>query len=434
MRIAVWHNLPSGGGKRALFDQVRDLVARGHEVEAWCPPTADRSYLPLSDVVREHVVPMMLKAPSDSEPRLLRKLHPLHWSVRARLRAMNQHCRECARQIDAQGFDVLFAACCMFFHTPTIARFVKIPRVVYLQEPNRWFYESSPELPWVAISWSLKDLVDRHFWRRALVRRLKLPGLRLQAREERINAMAYDQILVNSFFSRESILRAFGVDSKVCYLGVDTHKFVNQNKRREGFAVCLAALLPPKNIEFLIDSLAKISAARRPKLLLIANIIYRPYLERIRKLADDKRVNIELKQRIDDTELIDILNRARMMLYASRLEPFGYAPLEANACGLPVVAVAEGGVRETIVDGVNGLLVEHDHQRMADAIERLLVDDGLHKRLSQGACHLVQARWSLQSSGDALERRLKAELARLRPELSACEAAQATLVAQPTQV
>src|SRR6516165_4331271 len=98
MRIAVWHNLPSGGGKRALFDQVRDLVARGHEVEAWCPPTADRSYLPLSDVVREHVVPLMLKAPSDSEPRLLRKLHPLHWSVRARLRAMNQHCRECARQ------------------------------------------------------------------------------------------------------------------------------------------------------------------------------------------------------------------------------------------------------------------------------------------------------------------------------------------------
>ena len=37
------------------------------------------------------------------------------------------------------------------------------------------------------------------------------------------------------------------------------------------------------------------------------------------------------------------------MLYAPRLEPFGLAPLEANACGLPVIAVPEGGVRETVV-------------------------------------------------------------------------------------
>lgn len=433
MRIAVWHNLRSGGAKRALYDQVRGLITRGHEVEAWCPPTADREYLPLSDLVREHVVPLTLKIPRATVP-LLQKLRPLHWSARCRLRAMDRHCSECARQIQAKGFDLLFAGCCIFFHTPLIARHTSIPSVLYLQEPNRPFYESSPELPWVAMSWTRGDLFDFHFWQRGLKRRLKLPGIRVLAREERISAMAFDQILVNSFFSRESVLRAFGLDSKVCYLGVDTERFVHQNKQREDFTLCVAALLPPKNIEFLIQSLATISAGRRPKLVLISNMIDEPYLKQLRSLAKTVEVDFELKHRIADAELIDLLNRARMMLYAPRLEPFGYAPLEANACGLPVVAVAEGGVRETIQDGVNGLLVEHDAHSMAHAVERLLVDDPLHQQLSQGARRVAQEKWSLNPSVDRLERRLKAELSRLRSKSRPRDALEDSWLEHPTRV
>jgi len=58
MKIAVWYNLPSGGGKRALYNYVRGLVERGHTIESWCPSTADRSYLPLTEWVPEHVVPL----------------------------------------------------------------------------------------------------------------------------------------------------------------------------------------------------------------------------------------------------------------------------------------------------------------------------------------------------------------------------------------
>jgi glycosyltransferase involved in cell wall biosynthesis len=433
MRIAVWHNLPSGGGKRALYDQVRGLVARGHEVEAWCPPTADREYLPLSDLVREHVVPLTLTLPTRAQPSLLQKLHPLHWSARSKLRAMDRHCQECARQIHAKGFDLLFAGCCIFFHTPQIGRFIKIPSVLYLQEPNRPVYESSPELPWVAMSWTWRDLFNLHFLQRALRRKLRFPGIRVLAREERVSAMAFDQILVNSFFSRENVLKAFGIDSKVCYLGVDTERFVNQNKKRENFTVCVAALLPSKNIEFLVQSLATISAARRPKLVLISNMIDELYLNRIRNLANKVDVDFELKHRVADAELIDLLNRARIMLYAPRLEPFGFAPLEANACGLPVVAVSEGGVRETIQDGINGLLVEHDPRSMAQAIERLLFDDGLHQRLSQGAHQVAQAKWSLNHSIDVLEQRLKAELSRLC-EVLPRETAENSLPVDPARV
>ena len=431
MRIAVWHNLPSGGGKRALYDHVRGLVARGYEVEAWCPPTADQSYLPLSDLVREHVIPLAIEIPKGAVA-LSQRLRPLHWSARSRLGAMNRHSLECARQIHANGFDLLFAGCCIFFHTPQIARFVKIPSVVYLQEPNRPFYESSPELPWVAMVWNWGDLLDFDFLSKALKRRLKLPGIRMQAREERISAMAFNRILVNSFFSRENVLRAFGVDSKVCYLGVDTDRFINQNKQREKFTICVAALLPTKNIELLIQSLAVIPAGRRPKLILVSNMIDEPYRVRIQELASTTGVDFELKYRITDAELMDLLNRAWVMLYAPRLEPFGYAPVEANACGLPVIAVAEGGVRESIQDGINGLLVDHDPQSMARTIERLLVDHELHQRLSQGARNVAQSKWSLRVAVDNLELSLKEVLNRLHPKIR--ENHEDSLLVDPAQV
>jgi glycosyltransferase involved in cell wall biosynthesis len=438
MRIAVWYNLPSGGAKRALYDQVRGLIARGHEVQAWCPPTADQDYLPLNDLVREHVVPLAIRSPLKSESQFLRvpclrqKVNPFAWSVRLRLNAMNRHCRECARQIHAHQFDLLFAHGCMFFHTPAIARFIRMPRVLYLQEPNRPLYESSPDLPWLAASWTFSDLFNPYFVKKAVVRELKLPGIRVQGREERNNAKAFDQILVNSLFSRESVLRAFGLDSKVCYLGVDTDKFIRQDKPRETFAICVAAILPPKNIEFLILSLAKMPAAVRPPLLLVANMIYEPYLAQISTLAMRAGVKLEVKLRINDAELVDLLNRARMMLYAPRLEPFGYAPVEANACGLPVIAVSEGGVRETVHDEVNGLLVDNDVQKMADAIERLFIDDQLHKRLSENASHIVQAKWSLHVSIDRLEKMLIGELGMLRAQIMFREAHGKSLLVQPT--
>lgn len=407
MRIAVWHNLPSGGGKRALYDQVRGLVGRGHVVEAWCPPTADQSYLPLSEIAPEHSVPLHSDLKGWHESASLGILGRLGWNVWTRLRSMEEHSRECARQMHVKKFDLLFAATSIWCYTPPIGRFVEMPRILYLQEPNRALYEALPELPWPAAMWTRKDLFSWPFWQRALARRLRLPGVRAMAREERRSALAFDQILVNSYFSRESVLRAFGINSTVCYLGVDADHFTNQNKRRERFVVSLGGLTLNKNVEFLVKSVGKVPFSVRPQLVLIANTVDSTYWNRIQNLAAQTQVAIELKHRISDTEIVDVLNRAMVMLYAPRLEPFGYAPLEANACGTPVIAVAEGGVRETIRDGVNGILVDHEPESMAGAIELLMRDDELHSRLSAQAEYLVRSIWSLESSIDRLERRLR---------------------------
>jgi glycosyltransferase involved in cell wall biosynthesis len=312
----------------------------------------------------------------------------------------------------AKDFDILFAASCILYHTPLIGRFVEIPSVLYLGEPNRPLYEAQPELLWAAMNWTTRDLFSLGFWQKSLKRCLRLPGIRVLAREERNSATAFDAILVNSFFSRESVLRAFGIDSKVCYLGIDTNQFANQNKVRETFVVSLGAIIPSKNVEFLVDSVGKVSAPMRPKLDLIANTIDPEYLDRLKLRAEKSRVSIQVHHRVTDAELVDILNRARLMLYAPRLEPFGYAPLEACACATPVIATAEGGVRETIEDGANGLLVEPEPEAMGAAIERLMVDEKLRDRLSAKGPEMVREKWALGPSIDRLESRLRERMSK----------------------
>ena len=403
MRIAVWHNLPSGGGKRALHDHVRGLVDRGHTLESWCPSSADQAFLPLRELITEHVVPFSWE-PMKARNSLNRGIS-LYRDVVNHLAAIDRHCQQCAVEINRGGFDLLLAHACMFFHAPFIGRYVKAPKVLYLQEPYRWLYEAAPTLPWAALPKSQSSRWSPGYLRDSLRDMLKVQGLRVQAREESINARTFDVILVNSFFSRESILRAYGVDAKVCYLGIDTEKFVYRNQPREEFVIGLGAIMPRKNIKLVIEALSRVGEPR-PPLVWVGDAANADYLENLRRLAHSFGVLFEPRISVDDKELVDLLNRALVMVYAPRLEPFGFAPLEANACGLPVIAVAEGGVRETVTDKVNGIVVEHDPQAIASAVEFLLNDREYACNLGQQGRCLVEEQWSLEAAVDRLEDRL----------------------------
>lgn len=406
MKIAVWHNLPSGGGKRALYDHVKGLVARGHTLEAWCPPTADQTYLPLNELITEHVVPFSYQ-PRTTKNRAS-EIAALYLDVADKIAAMDEHCRLCAEEINRGEFDLLFANSCWVQAVTSIGHSVNIPKVLYLQEPFRWLYEANPELPWIAAP------KMENIWQPGNLKRfprdfMQTQGLRVQAREEARNAKAFDAILVNSLFSRESLLRAYGVNAKVCYLGIDTNKFVNRHLDREPFVVGVGSLMRHKNIKFAVEAVAKISMAKvnvpRPRIVWIGNASEPSYVKELAQIARAAGIVFEPKVRIDDAELVELLNRAMMMVYAPRLEPFGYAPLEANACGAPVIAVAEGGVRETVVNDFNGLLVESEPQAMAAAIEKLMNDQAEARRLGETGCEFVNKQWSLNAAIDRLEHR-----------------------------
>jgi glycosyltransferase involved in cell wall biosynthesis len=405
MRIAVWHNLPSGGGKRALYYHVKGLIERGHQVEAWCPSTADQNFLPLSELIEEHVLPLEWPAAE------ARQLFP--WTLRGyraaikNIEALDRHCQECAEEINRGEFDLLLANPCRFYRVTSIGRYVRIPKILYLQEPQRILYEALPQLPWLALPrpkdprWRPQHLL------RFAANLVDLQALRVQAREELSSASAYDSILVNSLYSRESLLRAYGLESKVCYLGVDTELFRPTGVPRENFVVGLGGVYAGKGVDRAIRAIGTIERGARPNLVWVGDFARLPYQTQVEKLAAAIGVDLAIKVSVSDQELVELLNRARLMVYTPRLEPFGLAPLEANACGTPVVAIAEGGVREAIVDGVNGLLVgSADPNAIGESILRLLEDPALACRMGEAARNHVVENWSWKVAVDRLENSL----------------------------
>src|SRR5258705_11829928 len=119
MKIAIWHNLPSGGAKRALYYHVRGLAARGHELSCWTLDLADSSFLPLKAFAPERIVPTETNG-RGSRRTLMRRLAPHYTEMVERLRRFDEACRRCAGEIEAGDFDVLFANSSLDFYVPYI--------------------------------------------------------------------------------------------------------------------------------------------------------------------------------------------------------------------------------------------------------------------------------------------------------------------------
>jgi D-inositol-3-phosphate glycosyltransferase len=99
---------------------------------------------------------------------------------------------------------------------------------------------------------------------------------------------------------------------------------------------------------------------------------------------------------------VDWYRAADLVAVPSYSESFGLVALEAQACGTPVVAAAVGGLRQTVADGVSGVLVDgHDPQRWADALGDLLADEPRRERLAAGAVRHA-GRYGWDSTVDGL--------------------------------
>jgi glycosyltransferase involved in cell wall biosynthesis len=405
MKIAIWHHLPSGGGKRALYDHVKSLRDLGHTVEAWCPPSADRTFLPLTELVDEAELPVPLPELNWTSRTALRAMRQGE-ALWRRLAAMDAHARAFAHVVHDRRYDVVFANSCRWFNTPAVARYVRVPTVLYLGEPYRPLYEARPALPWLAeppavgsawTPWAIKTFIGSA---------IRVHPFRVQAREELRNARAFTRILVNSHFSRESVLRAFNVDARVCYLGINRSDFYPAKTARQPFVLSVGAFRSHKNAEFIIRAVGRTRS--RPRLVWVANVVDDAYATDMRTLADGLGVVLEIHVGVSDDRLRALYASAWAFAYAPRLEPFGLAPLEAAACGTPIVAVAEGGVRETVIDNCNGLLVDADGVAFAAALDRLFEDPHLARRLGDSGAAEVRRTWSSEAAGRRLENELNA--------------------------
>ena len=394
MKIALYHNLPSGGGKRALFEMARRLAER-HQVDVYTLSTAEHDFCDLRPFVGQHVV-----FPFRPLPLARRPFGRLNQGIRAadllRLEAVQ---RRVAAQIDAGGYDVVFAHNCRFGQSPGVLKFLRTPSVYYCQEPPRQIYEPPVERPYARYSrvQRMGNLVD------------PFPGIyrRTLAALDRNNVRAARLVLVNSAYSRESLYRVYGVFARVCYLGVDTDRFRLLALSKADFVLSVGALVPRKGFDFLIRSLAELAADHRPPLVIVSNYTDPRELVYLRGLADELHVAVDFRSQVSDDELVQAYNQARLTLYAPIMEPFGFVPLESMACGTPVVGVREAGVRESVVHGVTGILTERDPGAFAGALCDLLADGARAHELGQNGLQYVRRQWTWEATLEQAEANLK---------------------------
>ena len=398
MRIAVVHNLPSGGARRALVEHCRGLRALGHTVEAFCPDTADEAFLPLAPVVdRAHVFPA--PPPPGREASLFGR-PGLRTGVRAvrLLRALYRIHGEMAAAVDRGRFDVVLATHDQFTHAPLALRYLRTSSAYFCQEPLRFVYDAP-----VGLAVGPRGRLGR--WMRDVA---TAGAQRLLGPIDATSVAAARVVLANSVFSHESILRAYGRPARVVYLGVDAERFRPSGVARAPFVLSVGALHPAKGFEFIVGALGRLPAERRPRLVIASDRGYGVLRDALERHARARGVELEIRTRVTDAELVELFGRASAVGYAPYLEPFGLVTLEAMACGTPVVAVAEGGVRESVEHGVSGLLVPRDESAFAAAVAEVLGDAALASRLGRAGRAAVQERWTWAASCRQLEQALGA--------------------------
>ena len=389
MRLAVFHNLPAGGAKRALYGLVKQLHRAGCAIDVLIPVGADEAYLSLRDLARRVEVFPVGSTWSGVVTSALRYLPPIA-PLSVSLADLERTQRRIAAVIDEGDYEAVFVEQDRYTMSPFILKYLVTPHVYYCQQPCRQ-----------------QERVNETVRREGNVHRAPLLRIDLARRYaearlvqiDRGNASAARSILANSYFSREAILRVYGMNASVCYLGVDHELFAHQDEDEDDYVMSVGYMGPMKGHDFIVRALARIEERRRPRLVLVANGIDHDWQRYIETLAARQGVVLDIRVLVSDPQLVQLYNRARVFVYGAYLEPFGLAPLEAMACGTPVVAVKEGGLRESIVDGDTGILVERDEGLFAAAVSELLADDGKRRKIGRAAAAAVSERWTMEQAG-----------------------------------
>jgi len=395
MRILTFHNLPSGGAKRALFEWIHRL-SRVHTVDVHTLSTADRGFLDLHPFSRAYHVHDFVPHRLFTSP--LGRLNQLqYWR---NLVDLDTIASQMGETIDWRQYDVAFLNPCMYTFMPALARYAQVPAVYYLHEPFGPTFKRHIERPYQSGATI-----------RSIARRISLLRLAYNCRLEAVRRIGISRVallLANSEYTRKQIQEAYGVSAVVCRYGVNPEAFRPlPGMNKQNALISVGAMTPRKGFDFLIESLAEIPAAVRPALRIASNGSTSEEVAYIRALAAKSDVRLQMLWNLDTEELCVEYNQARLCIYSPVMEPFGLVPLEAMACGTPVVAVAEGGVRESVVHGVTGLLTKRDPKLFAEAIRELLADPHRLRAYGVQARDYVLRNWSWDTSATELESHLR---------------------------
>jgi glycosyltransferase involved in cell wall biosynthesis len=202
-----------------------------------------------------------------------------------------------------------------------------------------------------------------------------------------------DYFIANSENVKARIEKFYRRDSVVIYPPVDVEKIIAETKKlrnpstgsgqAEKYFLIVSRLVGAKGIENAIKVFQSKSMSKY-KLKIVgeahgySNVEYR--------IKNMEYRNIEFMGRVDDERLWEFYAKARGFIALARDEDFGMTVVEAQAAGCPVIVYNGGGFKETVVNGVTGLLINDTNEKtLIDAVEKLIKIKWNKKKVQENA-------------------------------------------------
>ncbi|MQL52255.1 glycosyltransferase [Desulfofundulus thermobenzoicus] len=226
-------------------------------------------------------------------------------------------------QVDLSGYDVILSSS----HAAAKGVLVRSDQlhICYCHTPVRY-------------AW---DLTHRYLKENGLERGLKsflarsiLHYIRLW---DALAASRVDHFIANSRYTARRVWRCYRREATVIYPPVEVDRF-RVNEKKENFFLFVSRLVPYKKADLVVAAFNRLGLP----LVVVGD---GPQFEACRKVAGK---NVEFLGYQNDAAVADLMARTRALVFAAE-EDFGIVPVEAQACGTPVIAYGKGGVEDTVV-------------------------------------------------------------------------------------
>ncbi|WP_018466777.1 glycosyltransferase family 4 protein [Calidithermus timidus] len=249
-------------------------------------------------------------------------------------------------QFDLRGYDVVISS------SHAVAKGVLTGpdqlHLSYVHTPIRYAWDLQPQyLREAGLERGIKGALAR-----ALLHYMRLWDQR--------TAAGVDVFIANSHYIARRIRKAYRREAEVIYPPVDVESFT-LHEPKEDFYLAASRMVPYKRMDLIVEAFSQMPER---KLVVIGD---GPDFEKVKAKAAP---NVRMMGYQPFSSLKEHMQRAKAFVFAAE-EDFGIIPVEAQACGTPVIAYGKGGALETVQEGVSGVFFpEQTPRAILEAVER----------------------------------------------------------------
>jgi len=164
-----------------------------------------------------------------------------------------------------------------------------------------------------------------------------------------VSSNRVDHFIANSSFVKKRISKYYRREAKVIYPPVSTCRY-SLCEEKEDYYFTASRLVPYKKIKMIVQAFIE-----NGKPLVVAGSGVE--LKEIMDIATD---NIKILGHVEDEKMVELMKKAKAFVFAA-YEDFGIIPVEAMLCGTPVIAYGKGGIKNTVIDEVTGILYDEQN-------------------------------------------------------------------------